>query len=285
MRIGAHVSAAGGISKAVDRAMELGAETIQIFASPPQGWAYKPQAPQEIERFRSKAREADIRPVFLHGVYLINLATDNPQNLTKAVNSLTFSLDVANEIGAAGVIFHVGSHKGAGLDAVIGQIRDSFIKVLEGAAGEASLVIENNAGSGQNLGAAFAEVGRIMREVGSPRVKVCLDTAHCLASGYNVTSVEGLERAMEEFGKEVGLENLVAVHANDSKAPLGSGVDRHENIGQGHIGTSGFEVIMGHPAFRNVPFLLEVPGYDGKGPDKENLNTLFAMRQKLGILT
>ena len=285
MRIGAHVSAAGGISKAVDRAMELGAETIQIFASPPQGWAFKPHPPQEIESFRSKAQEADIRPVFLHGVYLINLATDNAQNLTKAVDSLTFSLDVANKVGAAGVIFHVGSHKGAGLDAVIDQIRDSFIKVLDGAPGEAWLVIENNAGSGQNLGATFAEVGRIMQRVGSPRVKVCLDTAHCLASGYDVTSVEGLERAMEEFGKEVGLENLVAVHANDSKAPLGSGVDRHENIGQGHIGTSGFEAIMGHPAFRDVPLLLEVPGYDGKGPDKENLNTLFALRQKLGILT
>ncbi|MBM2827254.1 MAG: putative endonuclease 4 [Dehalococcoidia bacterium] len=284
MRIGAHVSAAGGISKAVDRAVDLGAETIQIFASAPQGWAHKPHTPQEIERFTSKAREAGVGPVFLHGVYLINLATDNLQNLAKSVDSLTFSLDVANKIGAAGVVFHVGSHKGVGLDAVIGQIRDSFLKALEGAPGEAWIIIENNAGSGQNLGATFAEVGRIMREVGSPRVKVCLDTAHCLASGYNVTTQSGLESAMEEFDREVGLESLVAVHANDSKVPLSSGVDRHENIGQGYIGISGFEVIMGHPAFRNVPFLLEVPGYDGKGPDKENLNTLFSIRQKLDIM-
>lgn len=284
MRIGAHVSAAGGISKAIDRGASLGAETIQIFASSPQGWAFKPHPPAEIELFKSKARETGIAPVFIHGVYLVNLATDNPENLAKGIASLTFTLDVANHIGASGVIFHVGSLRGVGsFDDALGQVVASFHQVLEGAPGDAWLVIENNAGSGQNIGAQFSQVGRILGEVGRDRVRVCLDTAHCLASGYDVTSKDALDAAMEEFDKEIGLENLVAVHANDSKVPLNSAVDRHENIGQGYIGTEGFRNIMAHPAFRDLPFLLEVPGYDGKGPDKENLAALFAIRESLDL--
>ncbi len=283
MRIGAHVSAAGGISKAIDRAAVLGAETIQIFASPPQGWAFKPHADNEIESFKTKAAEHGIFPTFIHGVYLINLATENPDNLAKGIASLTFSMNVANEIGAKGVVFHVGSHKGAGLDAVLDQIVDCFHKVLEGAPGDPWLIIENNAGSGQNIGSQFSQLGRILKEVGNERVMICLDTAHCLASGYDVTTEEGLKAAIEEFDNEVGLDKLVAVHANDSKVPLKSYVDRHENIGHGHIGTEGFRNIMSHPAFREVPFLLEVPGYDGKGPDRANLEALLAIRESLKI--
>jgi len=283
LRIGAHVSAAGGISKAVDRAADLGAETIQIFASPPQGWAFKPHAEKEIESFKTKAVEHEVFPVFIHGVYLINLATENPDNLAKGIASLTFSLSVANQIGATGVVFHVGSHKGAGLDNVLDQIVDSFRKVLNGAPGQAYLIVENNAGSGQNIGSQFSQLGRILKEVGDERVMICLDTAHCLASGYDIVTEEGLEATMEEFDKEVGLKKLVAVHANDSKVPLKSYVDRHENIGLGYIGTEGFRNIMSHTEFQEVPFLLEVPGYDGKGPDRQNLEALFAIRESLKI--
>ncbi|MSQ14386.1 MAG: deoxyribonuclease IV [Dehalococcoidia bacterium] len=283
MRIGAHVSAAGGISKAIDRAADLGAETIQIFASAPQAWAAKPHAEKETESFKAKAAERGVFPTFIHGVYLTNLATENPENLVKGVSSLIFSLRTAGQIGAAGVIFHVGSHKGVGLDVVLAQIVDSFHKVLDGAPGDTWLTIENNAGSGQNIGAQFSQVGRIIKEVGDKRVMVCLDTAHCLASGYDVTSEDGLKGAMEEFDSEIGLDRLVAVHANDSKVPLNSLVDRHENIGHGHIGIDGFRNIMSHPAFREVPFLLEVPGFDGKGPDRPNLEALFAIRQSLGM--
>ena len=138
---------------------------------------------------------------------------------------------------------------------------------------------------GAHIGASFEEVGRLADAIDSERVKVCLDTQHCFAAGYNVADPEGVASAMEEFDRHVGLERLVAVHANDTKTALGSGVDRHENIGDGHIGVDGFEVIMAFPAFRDVPFLLEVPGLDKKGPDKPNLDKLKAIRLRLGVPT
>lgn len=283
MKIGAHVSTAGGIDKAIDRAQEIGAETVQIFGSSPQGWAYKPHPPERVQAFRQKVEAAGIAPVFLHGVYLVNLATDNPTNLQRGIDSLTFYLRLAAEIGAQGVIFHVGSHKGTGFERLLPQVVSTMRQVLEATPPQSQLIIENNAGSGQNIGATFAEIGRMVREVGSPRVKVCLDTAHCFASGYDITTRAGLEATMQEFGREVGLERLVAVHANDSKVPFNSGVDRHENIGHGHIGLDGFQTVMSHPAFRDVPFLLEVPGFDNKGPDRENVEILLSLREKVGL--
>jgi len=145
------------------------------------------------------------------------------------------------------------------------------------------LIIENSAGMGQHIGSKFSEIGAILKAVGSPRLKVCLDTQHCYAAGYDIAHREGLERMLEEVDREVGLANLVAVHANDAKVPFASGVDRHANIGEGHIGEAGFEVILSHPAFREVPFLLEVPGADGKGPDRENVERLKAIRARLGL--
>lgn len=283
MKIGAHVSTAGGIDKAIDRAQEIRAETIQIFGSSPQGWAYKPHPPERVQAFRQKAEAAGIGPVFLHGVYLVNLATNNPTNLEKGIDSLIFYLKLAEEIGAQGAIFHVGSHKGTGFELLLPQVVSAMRQVLEATPPQSKLIIENNAGSGQNIGATFQEIGRMITEVGSPRVKVCLDTAHCFASGYDITTRAGLEATMEEFDQEVGLERLVAVHANDSKVPFNSGVDRHENIGHGHIGLEGFQTVMSHPAFRDVPFLLEVPGFDNKGPDRENVELLLSLREKVGL--
>jgi apurinic endonuclease APN1 len=145
------------------------------------------------------------------------------------------------------------------------------------------LTIENSAGMGDHIGSKFQEIGQMMKALASPNVKVCLDTQHLFASEYDVTHKEGLERVMEEFDREIGLSNLVAVHANDSKSPFGSAVDRHENIGEGHIGLDGFRTIMGHPAFKDVPFLLEVPGIEGNGPDKANIDVLKGLRAELGL--
>lgn len=283
MRIGAHVSTAGGLDKAIDRALELGAETIQIFGSPPQSWFSKPYPAEQIRAFKEKAAKAQIGPTFLHGVYLVNLATENPENLAKSIHSLTTYLHLAAQIEALGVIFHVGSHRGIGFEGVLGQIVASMRRILEETPPQTWLVIENNAGQGQQVGASFGEIATLRRELASPRIKVCLDTCHTLASGYQVTTVEGLEATMAELDREIGVANLVAVHANDSKSPLNSNVDRHANIGEGYIGTQGFEVIMSHPAFRDVPFLLEVPGFDGKGPDRENVERLRALRQRVGL--
>ena len=284
MKIGAHVSTAGGLDKAIERAVAIEAEAIQIFGSPPQGWAAKPHAPETIRQFTAKAHESNLaEAVFLHGVYLVNLATENQDNLKKGIDSLTFYLNLAHDIHAKGVIFHVGSHKGIGFDAVLPQIASSMKQALDRSE-DSWLIIENNAGQGQQVGGNFTEIRRILDAVGSPRVKVCLDTAHCLASGYDLRSEQGVSAAMAAFESTIGLENLAAVHANDSKAPLNSNVDRHENIGDGHIGREGFLSIMRHPAFRHAPFLLEVPGIENKGPDPENIHRLKSIREEaLGI--
>jgi len=287
MRIGAHVSTAGGLEKGIERAEAMGAETIQIFGAPPQTWRRKAYPRQETEAFRTRAAAADIWPVFIHAVYLVNLATSNPENLIKSQDALIADMVLSSAIGARGVIFHIGSHRGAGYAKVFGQIVDSVRRVLAETPEDTWLILENSAGMGDSVGRKLGELAAIMKEVASPRLKVCFDTQHAFSAGYDVATAAGLAATMDEFEREVGLAHLVAIHANDSKCPLGGGVDRHENIGEGHIGRAGFEVIVAHPAFRDLPFLLEVPGFPkegkkGEGPDKENVDRLKAIVRVVG---
>ena len=284
MRLGAHVSTAGGLDKAIDRAQDIGAETIQIFASSPRGWAFKPIPEDMVLSFREKSEATGISPTFLHGIYLVNVG-GTADLVQKSVDSLSDHMNVAGQIGAAGVIFHGGSHKGAGFDGVLDQAAAALQQVLSRSPADVWLIIENSAGMGSHIGASFREMGRLMDAIGSPQVMACLDTEHAFAAGYNLADPGGLDAAMEEFDKEIGLSRLAAVHANDAKVEYGSGIDRHENIGEGHIGLEGFELIMGHSAFQDVPFLLEVPGPEKKGPDKENLDRLKAIRASLGVQT
>ncbi len=282
MKIGAHVSAAGGLEKCIDRAVAIGAETIQIFASGPQSWRPGTHSDAAIAALRQRAAEAGIAPLFLHGVYLINLASADPVLVNRSVGSLKQYMQFAAKAGAEGVIFHIGSHKGTGFEAVLPQIVAAITAVLQATPGDTALILENSAGQGGSIGSRFAELGAIIRAVDSPRVKVCLDTCHCLAAGYDVRTPDGVAATLEEFEREVGLARLVAVHANDSKAGLGSGLDRHENIGQGQIGEDGFRALLAHPAFREVPFLLEVPGLEGEGPDKPNVDILKRLAAEVG---
>ena len=280
MDLGAHVSTAGGISKAVGRAKEIGAETIQIFASSPRAWAFKPLAEEQILAFQEAIEEAGIRSTYIHGLYLVNIG-GTPELVEKSIVALGQNMHAASQIGAEGVIFHSGSHKGVGFDAVLDQAAEALSKVLADSPPDVQLIIENCAGLGSQIGASFGELGRLMKAVDHPQLKICLDTEHAFAAGYNIVDPDGIEGAMAEFDKEIGLDRLVVVHANDAKVELGSGVDRHENIGDGHMGLSGFETIMAHPAFQNTPFLLEVPGEDKKGPDKANLDRLKDIRERL----
>ncbi|MQG73915.1 MAG: deoxyribonuclease IV [SAR202 cluster bacterium] len=280
MRIGAHVSASGGIDKAIDRAVEIGAECVQIFPSAPQTWTFRAPPEESVLSFLEKTKEFDVGPNFLHGIYLVNLGSPQPENLNKSRAALVNYLNVASMIGAQGVIFHSGSHKGVGFKSVLSQTVERMTEVLDASPSDTQLIIENCAGMGNQIGASFSEIGQIMKGLASPRVKVCLDTQHSFAAGYDVRSREGLERTLEEFDAEVGLEHLVAVHANDSKIPFAGGVDRHENIGFGSIGIEGFQCIMEHPALAEIPFLLEVPGIERKGPDRENVDVLKRIRDK-----
>jgi deoxyribonuclease-4 len=281
VRIGAHVKTAGGVFNGVDYAEEIGAETIQIFCGAPQAWKRKVYKPGEVETYRSRVQETGIGPAFVHGVYLVNLATDNPENLRKSVDALTYDMNACHTLGVKGVIFHIGSHRGAGYETVFQQVVDSVRKVVDGSPEDTWLILENSAGMGGAIGSKFEELGRIIKAAGSRRVKVCLDTQHAFAAGYNLKTKDGVKAVMEEFDAQVGLHRLVAVHANDSKCPLGGGVDRHENIGEGHLGLDGFESIMSHPAFSDLPFLLEVPGFAQAGPDKRNVDILKRIRQKI----
>jgi len=279
MKIGAHVRTAGGVDRGIDRAVEIGAEAIQIFSGAPQAWKRKSYTPGEVEAYRAKAEANGIGPCFIHGLYLVNLAADSPELLAKSLNALVEDMKAAHLLGARGVIFHLGSHKGAGYEARVRQVIQYVQRVIEATPEDTWLILENSAGMGGSVGSKFAELGLIAREAGSARVKVCLDTQHAFAAGYDLRSRDGLLRAVEEFEADVGLERLVAVHANDSKCPLGAGLDRHENIGEGHIGRDGFANIMGHPAFAEVPFLLEVPGFEGEGPDRRNVEILKEIRR------
>jgi len=280
MKIGAHVGTSGGVNKAIDRAEEIGAEAIQIFSGAPQAWRRKEYRPEEVEAYKARAAETGIGPAYVHGVYLVNLATDNPENLEKGIDALVHDMKVCHLLGSLGVIFHIGSHRGAGYEHVFSQVVGSVVRIVEATPEETWLILENSAGMGGAIGSRFEELGRIISEAGSPRVRVCLDTQHAFAAGYDLKTKAGLEAAMSEFDREVGLDRLVAVHANDSKCPLAGGVDRHENIGEGHIGVDGFENILAHPAFADVPFLLEVPGYANEGPDRRNVETLKSVRDR-----
>ncbi len=283
MRIGGHVSTAGGLVTAFERAQAIGAECIQIFGGPPQQWRSVRVSDEDARAFRDRMAETGIQPVFIHAQYLINLASDDPALLARSKGALRSNLHLCAQIGAAGVIFHIGSHKGAGFDAVFAQVCDAIREALDESPPEARVVLENAAGQGGAVGATFTELGRIIAELKSDRVGVCMDTQHAHAMGYDMASPAGIDAAMAEFQREVGWDRLAAVHANDSKVPLGGARDRHENIGQGHIGLAGFEAIMAHQVFRDVPFLLEVPGIEGNGPDKPNVDALKAIRERLGV--
>ena len=283
MKIGAHVSTAGGISNAVGRAKEIGCEAIQIFGSSPQTWAFKPVPGEQIELFKQSIADAGIGPVFLHAIYLINLGTPNEDSLKKGINSLIKYMNLAADIGAAGVIFHPGSHGGRGYDAVLPQTVDAIKTVLDASPYGPCLAVENMAGMGQHIGAKFDELGGILKAVDSPRLKICLGTSHAFAAGYDLTNSQGIKAMLDELDAGPGSASVAAVHANDSKRVCGSGVDRHDNIGDRFIGEEEFAAIMGDPAFVEFPFFLEVPGFEGNGPDKRNIDIFKTIRKQVGL--
>jgi deoxyribonuclease-4 len=282
MLIGAHVSTAGGASKAIARAEEIGAECMQVFASSPRAWKVPPLAESEAEKFRAEARRAGMGPTVVHGKYLCAIGSPDAELVDKSIEALTSELRIADLIGALGVIFHPASHRGQGFDAALPQFTDAIKRILDDVPGETLLMLETSAGSGDHIGSKFSELGRIIKSVGDPRLAVCLDTQHVWAGGYNIADTDGLNATISEFDAEIGLNLLRAVHANDSMRDLGSAVDRHDNIGEGLIGTAGFKNILSHKAFAKVPFYLEVPGTEKSGPDKPNVNALKRIRSKVG---
>lgn len=271
---GAHVSAAGGIHLAVDRALSIGAECIQIFGSPPQSFNPPKHTPQQLQQFRDKLKTSGIGSVFLHAPYLVNLATPKPAHLAISTQTLVLAMNLAGELGAEGVIFHTGSSLGTTFDSVKSQVINALKMILSQTPLETRLIIENSAGSGGTVGATPWEIGEIIKGVNSIRLYTCLDTQHAFAAGFDLTSKEGVDKVVRDWNKFIGLEKLLAVHANDSKVPLGSHLDRHANIGEGLIGKEGFKLMKENKVLSTLPWIIETPGFDDKGPDKANLDIL-----------
>ena len=281
MLIGAHVKTTGGVDKAVDRAIDIGAECMQIFAASPRMWRVSAIKDKPLENYRAKMAESGLGPTIVHAKYLTALGSPNPELVEKSRKSLAEELTQTERLGALGLVFHPASHRGAGLDAVFQQFVEGVNVVLDAAPGDALLMLETSAGSGDHIGSKFEELGRLIKAIDNPRVATCFDTQHVWASGYNIVDKDGLDETMDEFDREIGLDHLRCVHANDSMRERGSSVDRHDNIGEGLIGREGFMNILGHPAFADVPFYLEVPGYEKEGPDKPNVDALKAIREEV----
>ncbi len=281
MRIGAHVSTSGGVHTAIGRALEIGANCIQIFAGPPQRWAAPGFKDEDVAEFRRLSREHGIQPIFIHSSYLINLASPDPILRGKSLDSLLGGLRWAERLGAVGVITHLGSSKDGDVAEAQSLVSDAVATVLANAPTVTWLLLETCAGQGHTIGRHFEQIGEtIERAGGDERLRVCLDTAHVFEAGYDVRTQDGLDAVLAAFESAIGLDRLAAIHVNDSKTPFGSNVDRHENIGFGQLGGASISRILRHPRLSALPFLLEVPGMKNEGPDKPNIDTL---RRRAGV--
>ena len=276
MRLGVHVPIAGGLPSALAWARQVGCTTMQIFSRSPRGG----QAPRlnqaVVERFSAQRRQAGIAPLVVHSPYIINLASPEPQVWRVSVALLQEECARAAQLGAQYLVTHVGSHRGHGEAAGIRQVAQALDQALETAPSGVMVLLENTAGSGQGVGSRFEALAAIREAARSQvRVGICLDTAHLFAAGFPIHTPSGLAETVAHFHRVVGLDHLKLLHLNDSKVVLGSCVDRHWHIGQGHIGLEGMRGIVNHPAFQQVPWILETP----KERMEEDRRNLDAVRQ------
>ena len=271
MAIGAHVSTAGGLPTSVGRAQALGVECMQIFLSAPQRWQEPRHSDEQVQEFCRLVVEAGIAPNFAHATYLINLASEDPALRQRSIQNLSAGAAWADRVGLAGIVVHLGSGRGQPVHEAEVQVATALEQVLSNGS-RCAILLENSAGSGELLGSRFEQIGGVFDRLGrDARLGLCMDTAHTFASGYDLRQDDGVQRALDEISRSMGIERLKLIHANDSKVGLGSAVDRHENIGRGLIGEQAFERILAHPILAPLPWVLEVPGYDDKGPDLQNV--------------
>ncbi len=270
-RIGAHLSIAGSIDLAVDRAIERKCETFQIFTRNPRGWKFKPVDEEEAEDFVRKLQESKIDPAVSHMPYLPNLASRDRAIYGKSVETLIAELDRAGKLGVRFVVTHLGSHMGAGMEVGFRQMTDACNRALSAVQNDVQLLLENTAGTKNSMGGTFEDVRQIIDGIDQrSRVGICYDTCHGFAAGYDVRTPERLGMTLGQLDAVIGLDRLKVVHLNDSKGKLASHIDRHEHIGLGHIGNKGFRVILHDELIRNLPLILETP-IDNRRNDEWNL--------------
>lgn len=276
--LGAHISVAGGVDKAVDRALSVGCTAMQIFVKSNMQWfARAPFGEDEVREFRR--RSGELGSVFAHSGYMINLAAVNPEFLIKSRDALREELLRADQLGLPFLVLHPGAHLGAGVERGLERVVESLDAVFaEIPQVHTRVALETTAGQGSCLGAEFEHLAYILQHVGEPkRLGVCIDTAHLFAAGYDISSPEKAEAVMKRFDQIVGIRNLCALHLNDSKTELGSRVDRHEHIGKGRIGIEGFRYFMTAPELAAIPKVLETPKGKEGHEDVENMERLRAL--------
>jgi deoxyribonuclease IV len=272
MLLGAHCS--GGVKASLDRAVDIGADAVQLFTQSPRTWRTPAPDPDTYEAFRKRRAEAGVGSVLCHALYLCNLAAPDDTVYEKSVATLSATVDIACAIEAEGVVFHVGSHLGAGLDAGLDRVEAAMRMVLDRCSDTTWLLMENSAGAGGTIGRSIDELAILYDRLdGHARLGVCLDSCHLYVSGYDVTDREALDAALDELDEKIGLDRLRALHVNDAKTPLGSNRDRHDNVLDGLMGEK-LGVFLGHPKLQGLPAVLEVPGTNGKGPDAEQVTRL-----------
>jgi deoxyribonuclease IV len=276
--LGGHCS--GGIKKALENAHAFGMDSVQLFAQSPRTWRFPDHDPADLEAFKARREELGIGAVAIHAVYLLNLASPKADFYEKSVETLSKTVDAACAIGAEAVVFHVGSHQGAGFEAGLERVVPALAQALERCSETTWLCMENTAGTGDTIGRSLEELAALYEALDRhPRLGVCLDSCHLFASGYDVTDPGELDRVVNEVDRLIGLDRLRCLHVNDSKTPLGSNRDRHDNIGDGLMGNK-LAVFLGHPKLQGLPALLEVPGTDGHGPDAEQMKKLRALYKR-----
>jgi len=274
LRLGVHVSVAGGIERAVSRAQEKGCDAFQIFSSNPRGWLSSPISRLSAERFVSSLSQSGLFPAVDHMPYLPNLASARDEVYQKSVQALALELDRCRILGISYLITHLGSHLGAGRESGMERIVSALEAALEGESGRTVLLLENSSGTRNSVGSSFQEIATIIDSLpqAKERIGVCLDTCHLHAAGYDLRSSQALESVLEQFRDCIKMEHLRLIHLNDCRGGLGAHLDRHEHIGLGQIGEEGFRAVLSHPALSGLPMILETP-QDSRRDDLGNLET------------
>ena len=271
MEFGAHMSSSGGIDTAIDRIEAIGGDCVQVFTQSPRMWRPTNHKPEAIERFRARRAEAGIGGVVCHALYLCNLAAPDDEIYEKSIRTMRSTVDAGTAIGADAVIFHVGSHLGAGFEIGLDRTSAALAKILERCDGDTWLLMENSAGAGGTIGRSLEELQTLVERLDRhPRLGICLDSCHLYVSGYDVTQPQAVDELVGAVDGGIGLDRLRALHVNDSAAELGSNRDRHANIGEGLMG-EGLGAFIAHPALQHLSVYLEVPGVNKRGPNAEEI--------------
>ena len=279
MLLGAHMSIAGGDDKAIERGAALSCTAIQLFTKNANQWKGKPFEKKEIERFAALRKESNIFRILAHNAYLINLASSNNSLRTKSINALIDEMGRCMALSIPCIIIHPGAHLGAGEDEGIKNIINSLNIIMDKTGGwQLDIALETTAGQGTNIGYRFEHLARIIDGIkDKERIKVCLDTCHIFAAGYDISTTEGYYIVMKEFDRIVGIDRLICLHLNDCKREFGSRIDRHEHIGKGTLGALPFRLIMNDRRLGNIPKIIETPKDKDMKNDRRNLGVLRKM--------